>query len=119
MPKGHKLAPAVDDQVRRRAAQLCEYCHASERWQYVKFTFDHVVPLSRGGTDSVDNLALACFHCNRRKSDKTSARAEGSDEDVPLFNPRRQAWSEHFAWSADGLLVVGHPGPSGWAGAGA
>ena len=26
---------------------------------------------------------------------------------VSLFNPRRQAWSEHFAWAEDGAIIVG------------
>ena len=26
---------------------------------------------------------------------------------MPLFNPRQQAWSEHFIWTADGLKIVG------------
>ncbi len=54
-------------QVRARAQGLCEYCHAAEQWQYVEFTVDHVLPVSKGGSDLVDNLALACFYCNRRK----------------------------------------------------
>jgi 5-methylcytosine-specific restriction endonuclease McrA len=30
-------------------------------------TIDHVIPLSRGGKDHIDNLALACRECNERK----------------------------------------------------
>ena len=32
-------------------------------------TIDHVVPLSKGGTHTLDNLATACFRCNVRKGD--------------------------------------------------
>jgi hypothetical protein len=85
---------------------LCEYCHTSERWQYVRFTIDHVVPLAEGGADNPENLALACFHCNRRKSNKQAGTDPESGEVVPLFNPRSQLWLEHFSWSIDGLLVV-------------
>jgi hypothetical protein len=87
-----KISAELQEQVRRRADFLCEYCHANERWQYVRFTIDHVVA---GGPDTLDNLALACFHCNRRKSDKTA-----------LFNPRAQRWGDHFQWSLDGLRIV-------------
>jgi len=103
----NKISTAIREQVARRAHGYCEYCHASERWQYVQFTVDHVVPLARGGTDDLGNLALACFHCNRRKSN----RLEGSDPEsavvVRLFNPRRDRWRDHFIWSADGLRIVG------------
>jgi 5-methylcytosine-specific restriction endonuclease McrA len=64
----NKISEDLQEQVRQRANGLCEYCHASEQWQYVRFTVDHVVPLAEGGGDSLSNLALACFHCNRRKS---------------------------------------------------
>lgn len=101
-----KLPTAVRQRVRERAQSLCEYCHASERWQYVRFTIDHVIPRAQGGTDSMGNLALACFHGNRQKANRTTVVISGSAP-IRLFNPRRDAWHEHFVWSIDGLLVVG------------
>jgi hypothetical protein len=68
---------------------------------------DHVVPLAKGGSDNPDNLALACFHCNRRKADRLTALDPDSKKQVPLFNPRQDEWSEHFMWSAVGFQVVG------------
>jgi len=68
---------------------------------------DHLVPLAQGGSDTPDNLALACFHCNRRKSARLTALDPDSGERVPLFNPRREDWSEHFVWSSDGLFIIG------------
>jgi hypothetical protein len=97
---------ATQEQVRQRANYLCEYCHASEQWQYVRFTVDHVIPLSKGGLNSIDNLALACFHCNRKKSDKIAAFDEESGAEVPLFNPRSDRWKDHFIWSVDGLSII-------------
>ncbi|MBW4435195.1 MAG: HNH endonuclease [Pelatocladus maniniholoensis HA4357-MV3] len=32
-----------------------------------RFTVDHLIPRSLGGTDEVDNLALACRRCNERR----------------------------------------------------
>lgn len=102
-----KIPDLIQQQVRQRASQLCEYCHASEQWQYVLFTVDHVIPLSQNGKDTIDNLALACFHCNRRKSAKITAVDPESGLEVPLFNPRESLWSEHFIWSADQLKIIG------------
>jgi HNH endonuclease len=102
-----KLSEITQAQVRQRSGHLCEFCHASEKWQYVKFTVDHTVPLSLGGSDGLENLALACFHCNRRKTNRLTAIDPQSGKDVPLFNPRQDNWPEHFIWSRDGRLIIG------------
>jgi hypothetical protein len=107
MSARRKISEDIQNQVRQRANYLCEYCHASEQWQYVTFTIDHVIPLTTSGADTLDNLALACFHCNRKKSGKTTAIDPQSGIEVPLFNPRQYSWSEHFIWSVDGLLIIG------------
>ena len=82
-----KIPVAVQRAVRERAKHLCEYCHTAEHWQYVPFTVDHIVPLKHGGSSSSENLALACFHCNRRKSDREIAPDPLSGQSVLLFNP--------------------------------
>ena len=102
-----KISEDLRQQVAQRAKGLCEYCHASEQWQYVRFTVDHVMPMAQGGLESSENLALACFHCNRKKGTKTTAAEPLSGAVSPLFNPRQQSWSEHFVWSKDRLSVVG------------
>jgi hypothetical protein len=68
---------------------------------------DHIQPQSLGGSDELDNLALACRRCNNRHYNFI----EGWDPDiqklVALFNPRQQLWSEHFVWTKDGLRILG------------
>lgn len=98
MPR--KISQFIQLKVRKRAKYLCEYCHADERWQFVPFTVDHIVPISEGGTDSLENLALACFHCNRHKSNKQMVGK------IPIFNPREMSWNEHFIWSKDYLRIL-------------
>ncbi len=44
----------------------CQYCGA----RGVRLECDHVVPVSRGGGSESENLATACFSCNRSKRDK-------------------------------------------------
>jgi HNH endonuclease len=102
-----KISTTIQEQVRQRANYLCEFCHANERWQYVKFTVDHIIPLSLGGGEQLENLALACFHCNRRKTNLLTALDPKSETEVPLFNPRQDSWGEHFRWSMDGLIIIG------------
>lgn len=101
-----KIPEVIQAQVRRRANNLCEYCHTDEHWQYVPFTIDHLKAVSDGGEDDPENLALACFHCYRRKSNKRSAIDRDSGQTVPLFHPRHHIWAEHFIWSADGLRIL-------------
>lgn len=101
-----KIPPEIQERVRLRANYLCEYCHTSEQWQYVLFQMEHVFPQVAGGDDKLENLALACFPCNRRKSDKRFAPDPQTGEDAALFNPREDRWSEHFIWSADSLCII-------------
>lgn len=101
------ISEANQIQVRERACYLCEYCHTSEQWQYIPFTVDHVIPLSKDGAKGIENLALACFHCNRQKSDRLTAIDLESGTEVPLFNPRTHSWHQHFIWSKDTLSIIG------------
>ena len=106
MPRS-KLSDLIQQKVRDRARHLCEYCHASEQWQYVPFTIDHWMPLSLGGNNDLQNLALACFQCNRRKTNRVTAIDPITTIEVPLFNPRQDLWTTHFTWSEDKLTIVG------------
>jgi hypothetical protein len=66
--------------------------------QGATFHVEHILPLSRGGTDDLNNLALCCPSCNLHKSDRTEAEDPDSDISIPLFNPRCDHWEEHFRW---------------------
>ena len=103
--------PPADKELRRRveerAARHCEYCRSPLQYSPASFSLDHVIPLARGGTTEPSNLALACQGCNSRKHAKVTARDPVSGATVPLFNPRRARWSEHFSWSPDTTTVIG------------
>jgi 5-methylcytosine-specific restriction endonuclease McrA len=47
-------------------AKPCAYCGST-----TKICIDHVVPLSRGGTNGIGNYLPACLSCNSSKKDKT------------------------------------------------
>ena len=55
---------SIKQLVWQRADCLCEYCHSSERLSANRFTVDYLIPRSLGGSDDLDNLALACRRCN-------------------------------------------------------
>jgi HNH endonuclease len=56
--------------VFKRDGQRCQYCGAHE-----DLTLDHVLPKSRGGKSSWDNLVAACRRCNAKKGDYTPDEA--------------------------------------------
>jgi hypothetical protein len=68
---------------------------------------DHIIPEARGGRTEEGNLWLACSACNQRKSDRLVAWDPITETMAPLFNPRRQSWGEHFAWSPEGDRIIG------------
>ena len=52
----------VRHKVWQRDAGMCRSCGAKTELQY-----DHLIPVSMGGANSVDNLQILCGPCNRRK----------------------------------------------------
>ena len=57
--------------VMRRDHFKCQYCSSASH-----LTIDHVMPRSRGGGDSWENLVTACTHCNTRKGNRTPEEAQ-------------------------------------------
>ena len=53
----------------RRDGHICLYC--GEQFSARLLTRDHVIPQSRGGSDSWENVVTACFRCNNHKANKT------------------------------------------------
>ncbi|MEH1869922.1 MAG: HNH endonuclease signature motif containing protein [Nostoc sp.] len=98
---------ATKEILRRRANYLCEYCHSPERISTTRFTVDHLIPKSIGGSDELNNLALACRRCNERRYNFVAGYDPETKAIVPLFNPRQQIWSDHFLWSVNGRTIIG------------
>lgn len=63
-----KLWRKLRKEVFARDNFTCKYCAKIGGILEV----DHVVPLSRGGTNDIENLATSCRNCNRRKRDMTA-----------------------------------------------
>jgi hypothetical protein len=88
-----------------RAADRCEYCGLSQAGQEATFHIDHITPVIVGGATSAANLALACVSCSLRKGARQTAPDPLSQENVPLYHPRHNAWREHFHWQ--GVTIIG------------
>ncbi|HWS90617.1 MAG TPA: HNH endonuclease [Pyrinomonadaceae bacterium] len=90
--------------VAERAGYRCEYCHAPQAAFNFRFEVEHILPRAEGGTDEEDNLALACRSCNIYKSAHSTGFDEITRAEVRLFNPRVDAWEEHFELFTAGLI---------------
>jgi len=97
----------VAQEVRKRAENRCGYCLARQEYLPWPLEIEHIIPISKGGTNEESNLWLACRSCNLYKSDQIQARDPVSGRLVRLFNPRFQVWQRHFRWSEDGVFIVG------------
>jgi hypothetical protein len=98
---------AMRQRVRERANFLCEYCHSPERLSANRFTIDHLMPKSLGGSDELENFALACRRCNERRSNFLEGIDPETKESTPIFNPRLHTWNEHFIWTEGGTVISG------------
>ena len=101
------IGDAARRALRERAGYLCEYCHSPERLSANRFTVEHVIPKSLGGSDELDNLALACRRCNERRYNFLAGFDPETQQVAPLFNPRHQKWGEHFIWREQGVVIEG------------
>jgi hypothetical protein len=101
MTSGAEIARQVED----RAGGRCEYCRMHQALQGATFHLEHVVPQSRGGSFELTNLAWSCPNCNLKKSNRTEAVDPQTGKTVALFNPRADAWAEHFR--LNGYEIVG------------
>jgi hypothetical protein len=77
-----------------RPKALCSYCRHNEATQV-----DHVLPRSRGGDLTADNLTPACDHCNNSKNDRNVPRTP-ADGYEGVFPPSH--WPEEMRASVAG-----------------
>jgi len=101
------ISSAIDRKVREAAKYRCGYCLSPQHLVMARLEIEHIIPLSKGGKNTEENLWLACPICNSHKASKTEALDPITQNIFPLFNPRQQNWSDHFEWSEDGLRILG------------
>ncbi|TRZ65985.1 HNH endonuclease [bacterium] len=52
--------------ILRRDNHRCQYCGSTQN-----LTIDHIIPKSKGGDDTWENLVTACIRCNNKKGNRT------------------------------------------------
>lgn len=100
------MDPSVRNLVRDRAGDRCEYCGLSQDASpLASLHIEHVRPKKHGGNDDPANLALACIACNLHKGSNVAGYDPETGALTELFNPRTQAWFDHF--ERRGVYIVG------------
>ncbi len=89
----------------------CQYCGARE-----DLTFDHLVPRSKGGHTTWENVVTACSPCNLRKGDRLARQVEMWPRQMPfapslhdlhrngrLFPPNylHESWMDYLYWDTE------------------
>lgn len=106
MPRA-SVRVTVRRQVIQRAQKRCEYCQCSVEYATESFDVEHILPVSRGGATTLDNLAYACSGCNGHKHNKVTALDPLDGTEAALYHPRTQRWQDHFRWDETYTQIVG------------
>jgi HNH endonuclease len=93
-------------QVIDRAGNRCEYCLLHADLAFFPHEVDHVIAEKHGGMTEADNLAFACWRCNRHKGSDLGSFDPETEEFSLLFNPRTQDWAEHFAIQEEHIVGI-------------
>lgn len=65
------MTSSLREKIKGRDSYTCKYCSLSVRDEKnLLLEIDHVIPLSKGGITSEDNLQTLCWKCNRSKGSK-------------------------------------------------
>ncbi len=82
--------------ILRRDNHKCVYCQRTD----LPLTLDHIVPKSKGGDDSWENLVTACVKCNNKKGDRLPEEAKMLLHKKPT-RPSHITFMKHFIGRVD------------------
>jgi len=93
------VSVALRREVRLRAQGRCEYCFMPDDEPLYPHEADHIIAIKHRGPTVSENLAYACFECNRAKGSDIASLDPETDTLTPLYSPRAQIWSDHFRFN--------------------
>ncbi len=94
----------LDQMVRDRAGDRCEYCRLPQFGSRAPFEIDHVIPRKHHGPTVSGNLALSCVYCNSFKGPNLSGLDPTTGKITRLYHPRRHKWAYHFRFQGSTLI---------------
>jgi len=77
----------VREYLLEKWGRMCAYCDAKD----VPLEVEHIIPKSRGGSDRVSNLTLACHPCNQAKGNQTAAEFRHPEIQAKALQPLKDA----------------------------
>jgi hypothetical protein len=98
------ISESLRRQIEERAAHCCEYCLLKSSLSFYPHEIDHIIATKHGGITISDNLAYACWRCNRYKGSDLGSFDPETTEFSFLFNPRIQSWTDHFDQTAGQII---------------
>lgn len=98
------IPAALRREVIARARNCCEYCGIPNDATLISHEVDHVIAERHRGKTDRENLAYACFHCNRLKGSDLTSIDPKTGHIVRLYNPRADRWGDHFR--LEGATIV-------------
>ncbi len=96
------ISAALRRTVAERAQHRCEYCGVPDTATFLPHEPDHIIAVQHGGATAAENLAYACFECNRYKGPNLSSVDPDTGAVTTLYSPhspRAQRWLDHFRWN--------------------
>ena len=80
MAKRIKIPPKLTLKVLKRDKYKCQICGKSPSTHpELSLEVDHILPVSKGGTNDIENLQTLCFNCNRGKGNDDSLNIENKE----------------------------------------
>ena len=67
---------------------------------------DHIIAVKHGGKSTIENLAFACFACNRFKGSDIASLDPATGKLSSLFKSRTEQWSDHFRLNGGVILAL-------------
>ena len=99
-----RISENIREIVEQRAGDNCEYCRLPKTEGHFRHHIDHIIPRQHDGETTIENLALACWRCNINKGTNVAAFDLETGDLTPLFNPRKDVWTQHFQIDEDGII---------------
>jgi 5-methylcytosine-specific restriction endonuclease McrA len=95
-----------------RDQHRCQYC--GTRCSISELTYDHVIPRSKGGRTTWENIATCCYTCNAKKANRTPAEAHMRLRTQPArpewitavtirlsTKSMPEAWRDYLYWTSE------------------